>query len=58
MIAAEEGFDNIVEALIARGANVNEIDMESNTALLFASLNKHTSIARNLILHNANGMQD
>ena len=39
MSAAEAGHHDVVEALLARGADVNATDMEKTTALMLASKN-------------------
>ena len=39
MSAAEAGHHDVVEALLARGADVNAADMENTTALMLAAKN-------------------
>lgn len=54
-LAAREGADNIVELLIAKGADVNAVDDNSNgTALMAASFKGQYRVAKYLIAKGAN----
>ncbi len=51
--AADRGDDNIVCALLDRGASVNQSDSDGQTALHFASSCGHGSVVRILLLRGA-----
>jgi ankyrin repeat protein len=44
MLACAEGYKEIAELLIDRGAEVNAKDEDGNTALYFATLEEHEDI--------------
>ncbi len=46
MIAAENGFLEITNALIENNANLNYANQNGNTALMMANKNNHIKIAR------------
>lgn len=54
MVAAFNGFDLSVSCLLQRGASVNAMNKEGNTALHLVYLKKHTSTAGVLISFGAN----
>lgn len=49
MWAAAEGHADVVQALIAGGADLNAVDQEGTSALIFATLNGHLDIAGALL---------
>ncbi|MBO7537308.1 MAG: ankyrin repeat domain-containing protein [Alphaproteobacteria bacterium] len=51
MVAAENGFTNIVDLLLKNNANPNRRDLRDNTALIYASENGHVDIVK-LLLEN------
>ncbi len=54
MIAAENGFLEITNALIKKGANVNHTNQVGDTALILAAENGFLKIVNSLIENNAN----
>jgi len=53
MIAAEEGQEAVVRALLKRGASVNLEDDDGETALMFATDGDYLSVAQLLLDHGA-----
>ena len=53
MRAALDGRTETVQALLKAGANVNAVDAEGRTALMFAAVNMHCGCANILLAHGA-----
>ncbi len=53
MLAAKNGYSNIVELLLKYGADVNLKDGRSNTALMVAAFNGHLEIVELLLAYGA-----
>lgn len=54
MYASRKGHANIVRFLLSKGADVDAINTDGNTALLIASYWGHSSVVKNLINKGAN----
>jgi len=53
-LAAKEGHEDIVEMLLAHGAEVNAGDASGDTALSYAAAGGHLDVAQVLLDHKAN----
>ena len=49
MAASNSGLEPIIKLLIGKGADVNRVDKENQTALLFAASNHNTKICEFLL---------
>ena len=52
-IAAEEGYKEVVEALLRAGANVNTSDTDGKSPLWWAACKGHTEVMEVLLTHGA-----
>ena len=55
MLAANNGFCRVVDNLIEKGANLNEVSHNNRDALMFAISEGHVEIALKLIEADAGG---
>lgn len=53
MLSAGEGHTEIVELLLAKGADANAADAGKSTALMNAAINGHTDVVEALLAHGA-----
>lgn len=53
MVAARGGFVDVVELLIAKDANINARGARQQTALMWASAQKHSAVVKSLVAHHA-----
>jgi ankyrin repeat protein len=53
MLAAGEGYTEMVELLLANGADANAADAVNNTVLMKAAMNGHTETVKALLAHGA-----
>lgn len=54
MVAASKGYDQEIERLILKGADINGESEEGATPLIFAVANNHLSSVKTLLAHNPN----
>src|SRR6185503_6086035 len=53
MVAARSGYPEVVEQLLAKGANVNARAGRGQTALMWAVSQKHADVVKVLLAHGA-----
>jgi ankyrin repeat protein len=54
MVAASKGHESVVEILLQEGANIEAVDENGCTALMYAAMVDHESIVKLLLANNAN----